>query len=86
MIEEIDEKGRILESVRKRLPTKGLDVLPLRVLDEEVRKEGDWWIVPIQANSIPKRRYMYYEVLAEMEEDLEMRDQLDIVLVPVDPD
>lgn len=82
----LDEKTRVLDSVRKRLPTEGLDILPLTILIDEVRKEDDWWYVPIQSASTPKRSYPYYEILAEMEEALEQEDHLDVILVPVYPD
>ncbi|MCA9446731.1 MAG: hypothetical protein KC931_06425 [Candidatus Omnitrophica bacterium] len=86
MLQDANEKGLVIDTVRNRLPKEGLDVLPLRVIEEGVRKEGEWWIVPIQASRVPNPRYPYYEALAELEGNLEEEDHMDVVIVPVDPD
>lgn len=57
------------------------------VLSDQVRRtEYGWWWVPVRpAKNIPKS-YEYYEILANVEEDLAEEGRVDALLVPTYPD
>jgi hypothetical protein len=47
-----------------------------------IRREEYWWYVPIRPSVEPVKRYEYYEVLAEVEGELDEKEQLKVFLVP----
>jgi hypothetical protein len=57
----------------------------LDVLDGGIRKEEEWWYVPVRPNIEPTKRYEYYEALADVENDLEEKENLTVLLVPIAP-
>jgi hypothetical protein len=54
----------------------------LEVLDAPIRREGDWWYVPVRPNRPFPKTYQYYEELTDIEEELRENEQLDVFLVP----
>jgi hypothetical protein len=56
----------------------------LRVLAEDVRQEttdGVWWYVPVSIHRDPERMAEIYDMLSELEEQLE-EDEVPVLLVP----
>jgi hypothetical protein len=57
-------------------------------IDLEIQADGvhqdldKWWYVPVKPSSNPGRTYVFYEALADVEEELEQKENLDVVLVP----
>lgn len=80
------ERHRVRDLVTRHLPANGFDFLPLNVVEDEMRKDGDWWFVPVRPAVKPQRPFQFYEVLADLDEALEQEDHLDVILVPVYPD
>lgn len=70
------------------LAQKYLDANPLgditfSVLLNEVRQERYSWSVPVRPSQQPQAMYAYYEVLAEIETQIEEREHVNILFVPV---
>ena len=49
---------------------------------EDLRKDGDWWLVPVHPSKELSRVYPYYDVLAMAMEELESQ-KLKVQFVPV---
>ena len=46
------------------------------------RQEDDWWYIPVRHNKDLPQTYAYYDILADVEFDLQETDNLNILLVP----
>jgi len=56
------------------------------VLEEKIYVERDAWHVPVLPSRQPRWMYAYYEVLAEVEADLQEKENLNVFFIPVFPD
>ena len=54
----------------------------VEVLKEEIRKDNDWWYVPVRPDQETERTIQYYDLLAEVESELQDEENLNILLVP----
>ncbi|MCI0365959.1 MAG: hypothetical protein L0Y44_13705 [Phycisphaerales bacterium] len=56
-----------------------------RVAAEDVRM-GDstdqWWWVPVMFDPDPTKRHTFYTLLSEVEEQLELKEHLNVLLIP----
>ena len=79
-------KQTVIQKVRQYLENQPLpeamNGITLTVPEKKVYKENGYWRVPIQASSQPRWMYAFYEVLAEVEGDLDEKENLNILLVP----
>jgi hypothetical protein len=48
-------------------------------------EEEDWWHVPVWPDRDVPRTYMYYDVLAEAEVELQDVEDLNVILIPTAP-
>ena len=55
------------------------------VLEEEVRRERYAWYVPVLPSRQPEKIFAYYEVLAEVETQLDEKEHLNVLFMPVVP-
>ena len=73
-------KKEVAQKVRERL----VDVTPggitLCVLDTDVYKTGKYWRVPVSFSRWPERMFDLYTALAEVEEDIQEQEHLNILL------
>ena len=60
--------------------------IALDVLEEGIEEERYAWRVPILPSRQPRWMYAYYEVLAEVETDLQEKEDLNVLFVPVVPE
>lgn len=72
----------IADLVRKHLSAGKYADLQMEVLARAVRHEGDWWYVPVKPGRPFERTDQYYAVLADLEQDIEDAEGLNILLVP----
>ena len=85
-----EEKNEIAQQVRdviaKTPPLKGikLDINPQGIFDTDVAGKI-WWRVPLIATPRPRRLSALYEVLAEIEDELQAERGLDILLFVGNP-
>ena len=75
----------VIKTVREALarhPRKEWDV---DILEEGVRQEDDWWYIPVCPRGETARSIHYYDLLAEVEGDLQDEMGLNILLIPSSP-
>ena len=73
---------QILETVRRHVRERKVAGASLEVLDQPLKREGDWWYVPIRPTQEFPRDHEYYEELLRIEEEIKRDEQLDILLIP----
>lgn len=73
-------KTDVAEKVRQELRGVEVSGITLQVEDADVYKIDDWWRVPVRPSRWPKRMFELYEVLAEVEDNLQEREHLNILL------
>lgn len=54
----------------------------IEVLEQDIRKDGDWWYVPVRPDHQLPKTYSYYEELTNIENELRENEQGDVLLVP----
>ncbi len=69
--------------VQKYLDANPLGDITFSVLRDEVQQERYSWGVPVRPSRQPQTMYAYYEVLAEVETQIEEREHISILFVPV---
>lgn len=75
---------RIAKLVQDRL-REHVATLRVRVLADEVRMEssdGQWWYVPVSIHRDPENMALVYERLSSVEESIEQKEQVSVLLVP----
>ena len=85
------KKQEVIELVKRHLDNHQPNDFKLSVVPEATREEDDWWYVGIKPNRQIRRQYDYYNVLAEVELEIEdefetKNPELNILLVPVSAD
>ena len=73
-------QSEITQLVKKHLAGLPFEV---QVVEDGVRQEGDWWYVTVQAREEPARQWRYYEILADIENDIAGDNHEKVLLVPV---
>ncbi|MFI5381232.1 MAG: hypothetical protein ACHRHE_18195 [Tepidisphaerales bacterium] len=57
----------------------------LKISPEGIRRDDDWWYVVVQPDKEDVRSYDYYGRLTEAELDLQEKEHVNVLLVPVLP-
>jgi hypothetical protein len=73
----------VAAAVRQYLQGRHPGGATLDVVQPEIRKEEFWWYVPIRPSTEPTKRYGYYEILADVESELEEKEHLRALLTPL---
>ncbi|MDQ2687134.1 MAG: hypothetical protein M3Y28_04630 [Armatimonadota bacterium] len=79
-------KESVGKLVRHYLEGQHPEGITIAVLDDAIRRQDDYWYVPVQPDRQPPKMYAYYEALAEVEGELEENDSLNVLLVPTVPE
>ncbi len=79
-------KKEVSALVQKYLEKQRLGDITFSVLEEEVRRERYAWYVPILPSKQPEKLFAYYEVLAEVETEIDEKEHLNVLFMPVIPD
>lgn len=69
--------------VQKYLDANPLGDITFAVLLDEVQRERYSWSVPVRPSRQPQTMFAYYEVLAEVEMQVEEKEHVNILFVPV---
>jgi hypothetical protein len=77
---------RVLQLVREQLELHHPGGITLDVVPDGLRRQDEYWYVPVRPSAQPPKTYEYYEVLAEVESTLEENEQLQVLLVPIIPE
>ncbi len=72
--------------VQKYLEKQRLGDITFSVLEEEVRRERYAWYVPVLPSRQPEKMFAYYEVLAEVETEIDEKEHLNVLFMPVIPE
>ena len=80
------EVRRIVELVRKCLRPHQPSDYHLDVLEEVIRQDEDWYYVVVQPSREDVRSYDYNARLVEAESDLQEKENVKVLLVPMLPD
>lgn len=80
------KKGQLAERIGQMLIERRraykLARVNFRVVADEIRRERGWWQVPIQPDREPEPTYPYYELLAQVERELEGAHRIKALLLP----
>lgn len=69
--------------VQKYLDANPLGDITFAVLLDKVRRDRYSWTVPVRPSRQPEKMFAYYEVLAEVETQVEEHEDVNILFVPV---
>ena len=75
-------KHEIAEVVRRHARSVRFADIEIQVDEEGVSHDGDWWYVPVRPVHAFRRTDLYYAFLADLEEDVDEEEGLNILLVP----
>lgn len=82
----IDATQQVIDAVRRHLSGKHPGGAILEVVPEGIRQDREWWYVPVRPSIRLTKRFEYYEVLAEVESELQKTENLTILLLPTIPE
>jgi hypothetical protein len=77
---------QVIELVREQLRNHHPGGVTVEVVPDQIRRQGEYWYIPVLPSAQPPKMYEYYEALAEVESTLEENEQLQLWLVPVVPE
>jgi hypothetical protein len=77
---------QVLDLVRKQLTRHHPGGVTLDIGDGSVRRQDEYWYVPVRPSAQPPKMYEYYEALAEVEATLEENEGVQVFLVPTLPE
>jgi hypothetical protein len=83
-LSDVEIARRVEHAIRKQVPKRLRAKLKLRILRHGIQREDDWWYVPICPGPTV-RGYIYYDMLATIEGQLQDEEKLNVLLVPVRP-
>jgi hypothetical protein len=78
-------KQTVADKVREYLNGARLNGVTFEVNESGIREEEHWWYVPIRPSAWPPKMFEFYEALAEIEEELEEREHLKVLLASGEP-
>jgi hypothetical protein len=81
---EMEQDGKtIAEVVRDYVRDRHPGGVTLEVVEEGIKRIDYWWRVPIRPSEDPPHTFEYYDVLADIEAQMQEDRQLNIILVPL---
>jgi hypothetical protein len=54
----------------------------LELMEDRIRREDNWFYVPVRLNTEEPRTYQYYDMLVEIEDEIAQQERLRVLLVP----
>ena len=78
----VSDEQAVVEAVRRHIQNRHPGGITVEVLTDGVRRDQDWWYVPVRPSAKPPQRYEYYETLAAVENELQETEHLTVLLVP----
>lgn len=80
---EKDVAGLVRRYLQQQTRPEAMSGITLDVQENGIYPEKGYWRVPVLASAAPRWMYAYYEVLAEVETDLEEKEHLNVLFVPL---
>jgi hypothetical protein len=81
-----ESKKSVLELVKSQLQKVRLGNIAISVVNGDIEKRDAWWYVTVEPSTQPPSMHQYYEVLGNVEEELEAKHNIRVFLVPTVPD
>lgn len=75
----------VAATVREYLRDSHPGGVTLNVDEARIHRIDSWWRVPIRPSRWPKRMFEFYEVLAEIEGEIQEREHLDVIFSTGEP-
>ena len=72
--------------MRESLSKAHIGNIDIKVVDGDIVKRDKWWHVTVVPTAQPPSMHQYYEVLANVENELQEEHDLKVWLVPTVPD
>jgi len=72
----------IVSRIRPYLERSPINGVALKVEEDGIHQEEDWWYVPIMLDAVEPRTYEYYDLLIDIEEEIKERENIKVLLVP----
>jgi len=78
-------EDQVLALVREQLTKHHPGGVTLDIGGGSVRRQDEYWYVPVRPSAQPPKMYEYYEALADVEATLEDHEGVQVFLVPTLP-
>jgi len=77
-------QNQVLDLIRRALAKRHPQGATIEIIEDGIRQEGNWWHVPVRPDRDIPRTYEYYEVLTDVEDEVqhEFEDDTEVLLVP----
>ena len=72
----------IAARVRPHLQNNPIKSVVLELMEDRIRREDNWFYVPVRLNTEEPRTYQYYDMLVEIEDEIAQQERLRVLLVP----
>ncbi len=68
--------------VQPHLSRNPIQGVVLEIVEDKMRREEDWFYVPVRLNTEKPRTFEYYDMLVEIEDEIAQQERLRVMLVP----
>ena len=68
--------------VQPHLNNNPIKNVVLEIVEDKIRREDNWFYVPVRLNAEEPRTYQYYDTLVEIEDEIARQERLRVMLVP----
>ncbi len=75
-------RQEIAARVRPHLQNNPIQGVILEIMEDRIRREDNWFYVPICLNTEEPRTFEYYAMLVEIEDEIAQQERLRVMLVP----
>ena len=75
----------VAEMVQQYLADRRLGDIYFMVNEERIRNGDNWWRVPVRPSRLPEKLFTFYELLAEVEEEIREKENINILLMTGEP-
>ena len=72
----------ILEIVKRYLDQNRPEGVAIEVVERGLRRDGDWWYVPVRMPERLVRQSHYYDALADAEIEIKDNEHVEVLFVP----
>jgi hypothetical protein len=76
---------QVLEAVRRHFRLAESEGLTLHTMQDGVRLDNSWWYVPVWSSGAVLRTHVYHAILADIEQEIEESEGLNVLLIPTEP-
>lgn len=77
---------QVIDLVEKVLRKTVQPPYSVSLIRESIRQENDWWYIPVQLSPPMSRTYQYYDILSDVEVQLQEEHDVNVLLVPTRSD